>query len=82
MKILITQDTFAPSLDGPQFLAANTFADVDKDGAAAIVQAGKALYVEPKDDPTRAKQYTAPESRVKALADAMKAADKAAKAAG
>ena len=81
MKILITADTFAPSMDGPVFLASNSFADVDKDTAAAIVQASKALYVEPKDDPTRAKQWTAPESRVKALIDALKAADKAAKTA-
>jgi hypothetical protein len=79
MKILITSDTFAPSLDGPVFLSSNSFADVDKDTAAAIVHAGKALYVEPKDDPSRAKQWTASESRVKGLIDALKAADKAAK---
>lgn len=79
MKILITTDTFAPSMDGPQFLPANSFADVDKDGAGAIVQAGKALYVDPKDDPTRHKQWTAPETRVKALVEALKSAEKAAK---
>lgn len=79
MKILITSDTFAPSLDGAVFLGLNSFADVDKDTAGAIVQAGKALYVEPKDDPTRTKQFTATESRVKALIDALKSADKAPK---
>ena len=79
MKILITTDTFAPSMDGAVFLAANSFADVDRDTAVAIVQnAGKALYVEPKDDPTRTKQWTAPEARIKSLVDALKAADKAA----
>lgn len=78
MKILITIDTFAPSLDGAVFLAANGFADVDRDTATAIVQAGKALYVDPKDDPTRTKQFTAAESRIKGLVDALRAADKAA----
>lgn len=79
MKILVTIDTFAPSMDGPVFLAANSFAEVDRDTAAGIVQqAGKALYVEPKDDPTRTKQFTAPEARIKALVEALKAADKAA----
>lgn len=79
MRILITAHTFAPSMDGPVFLAENTFADAEADTARGIVMAGKGLYVDPKDDPTKLKQHTAPESLVRVVADALKAADKASK---
>lgn len=81
MKILITAATFAPSLEGPTFLDANTFADLEEDSARAIVAAGKGLHVDPKDDKTRVRALTAPAARVEVVVAAHKAAEKAAKAA-
>ena len=84
MKILITQDTYARSMDGPQHLAANTVVDVDPDAARAIASGGRALFVDAKDDPTsRNKQpgaFTAPADLVKEVLAAAKAAAKAAAA--
>ena len=80
MKILITQDTFVPSIDGPAFLAATSLADLEVDSAHGLVKAGKGLYVDPKDDLSRIKVSTATESRIKAAQDAVEAAKKAAKA--
>lgn len=70
MKTVILQDTFAPSMDGPTFLEANSFAEAEADTVHALVKAGKALYVDPKDDPTRGHQLTASDR----LVDAVKAA--------
>lgn len=82
MKILIIAPTFVPGIDGPQLLEENTFADVDKETAGALcIQSDKALYVEKKDDPSKTKQFTAPESLVKAVEGALAAAAKAKKAA-
>ena len=80
MQALVTDATFAPSMDGPQYLEANTLVEADADTVHAMVRAGKALYVNAKDDPTRIKQFTAAEPRVQALRDAMAAAAQAAKA--
>lgn len=66
MKVLITAPTFVPSLDGPQYLDANTFADMDDDSARGVVQAGKGLYCDKKDDKTRAKQFTASQDQIDA----------------
>lgn len=52
MKVFLKRDTFAPSLDGPALLEANTVADLDPDAARAAVVAGKALFVDPADDRT------------------------------
>lgn len=80
MKILITQDCACPSMDGPVHLDANSLVDVETDNARAIVAAGKALYIDPKDDPSRAKVSTASESRVEAVRAALAAARKGKKA--
>ncbi len=78
MKLVITADTFAPSVDGPVPLAANTLVDqLAPDTAHAIVRAGKGLYVDKKDDPTRGNGYTASAEYVRLVVDAAKAADKA-----
>jgi hypothetical protein len=79
MKLLITTDTFAPSLDGAAHLPANTFAEVETDTGHALVAAGKALYVDPKDDRSRIKVATAAQARIDAVVAALKAAEKAAK---
>lgn len=76
MKILIIHDTIAPSIDGPTFLPAHSMVDVEIDAARAICAAGKALFVEPKDDPTTrgnaAGRWTATESQVSAVRAAMR----------
>lgn len=75
MKLLITQDTFAPSMDGPVYLAANSLAELETDAARAIATANKGLYIDPKDDPgTRgnaAGSRTATESQVAAVRAAL-----------
>ena len=82
MKILVTQDTFAPSMDGPVFLAANTLAELETDSARGAVVAGRALYIDAKDDPTtrgtQAGRWTAPEPLVDAARQALKKKPKAA----
>lgn len=84
MRMLITGDTFAPSLDGPVFLGINTLADMDADSAKRIAQAGRGLFVDAKDDPTRRANapgaYTANAEQVRAATEAAAAAAKAAKA--
>lgn len=77
MKILITQDTFVPAIDGAQHCAANSVVDVETDTAHAVVSAGKGLYVDPKDDRSRAKGQTASEARIEAVRAALKANKKA-----
>lgn len=79
MKTLIIQDCFAPGIDGAVHLQANAVVDLDVDTVRALVHAGRALYVDPKDDPSRVKQNTASEARVEAVRSAMKAAAKAPK---
>lgn len=84
MRMLITGDTFAPSLDGPVFLPINSMADMEADSAKRIAQAGRGLFIDAKDDPTRrgtaAGQFTATAEQVKAATEAAQAAEKAAKA--
>ena len=80
MKILITAACAVPSLDGPQHLDANTFAELEEDSARAVVTAGKGLHIDAKDK-TRHKAFTAPKERVDAVVAAIKAAEKAEKAA-
>lgn len=72
MKILVTQDTFAPSLDGPTFIGANEVIDIDVDNGHAIVVAGKGLYVDAKDAKGRPAHLVASAERLKALADEAK----------
>lgn len=79
MKILITQACAAPAMEGSDHHDANTIADLAPDIARAIVQAGKGLYVDPKDDPSKIKGATAPEARIEAVRAAHKAAARAAK---
>ena len=79
MKILITHDCAVPAMDGPAHVDANTLADLETDTARAVVAAGKGLYVDPKDDPSRAKVSTASEARIEAVRAAIAAARKAAK---
>ncbi|MEY5100689.1 MAG: hypothetical protein RJA36_3408 [Pseudomonadota bacterium] len=79
MKLLITHACAAPTMDGPAHYDANTVAEFETDVAHAIVAAGKALYIEPKDDRSRTKVATASEARIEAVRSAMKAASKAAK---
>lgn len=81
MKILVTQDTFAPSLDGPTFVSANETIDIEPDNGHAIVSAGKGLYVDQKDLKGRPAYLLASEARLKAAAEARAQAAKAAKAA-
>jgi len=85
MKILITTATFAPSLDGPTYLPAGSFVELETDSARAVVIAAKGLYVDGKDDPTRRGQqpgqWTATEAQVTSARDALKAAEKSAKVA-
>ncbi len=81
MKILIIAACAVPSLDGPQHLDANTFAELEEDSARAVVTAGKGLHVDAKDDKTRGKAFTAPKERVDAVVAALKAAEKAERAA-
>jgi hypothetical protein len=82
MKLLITQDCAAPSMDGAAHLSANSVVEVEADVARGLVHAGRALYIDPKDDPSRIKASTAPEARVEAVRQALKAAAKSAKAEG
>jgi hypothetical protein len=76
MKLLMIQKCAVPTIDGPAHIAANTLVDIDVDAARALVQAGRALYIDPKDDPSRAKVSVAPEARVEALRKALKSAAK------
>jgi hypothetical protein len=84
MKIIITQDTFAPSMDGPVYLPAPSVVELETDAARGVVMAGKGLYVEPKDDPSARGNApgtrTATEAQVKLARDAMAGARKTAKA--
>lgn len=82
MKLLITAPCAAPTIDGPAHYDANTVAEFETDTAHAIVAAGKALYVDAKDDRSRTKVATATEARIEAVRAAQKAARAAAKAAG
>ncbi len=79
MKILITADTFAPSLDGPVFLPANAIAEMDEDTARGIVTGGKGLHVDRKDDKTKLKSFTASAEQIEAARQAAEAEAKAAK---
>lgn len=81
MKILVTQDTFAPSLDGPTFVSANETIDIEPDNGHAIVNAGKGLYIDQKDLKGRPAYLLASAERLKAATEAQAQAAKAAKAA-
>lgn len=76
MKLLITSDCAVPSMDGPQHLPANSFVELETASAHAVVAAGRALYIDPKDDPGRTKPNTASEARVAAVRAALDRADK------
>ncbi|MDP4300347.1 hypothetical protein [Leptothrix discophora] len=70
MKVLITADTFAPSMDGPVHLAAHTIAEMEADSARSIVNAAKGLYVDGKDDPGKTKQHTASAELIRLVREA------------
>lgn len=78
MKILIIHATIAPSMDGPTYLPPQSLVEVETDAARAICAAGKALFVDAKDDPTtrgnRPGLWTATESQVSAVRSAMRKA--------
>lgn len=82
MKILITQDTFAPSLDGPALLSANETVDIEPDNGHALVVAGKGLYVDQKDAKGRPAHLVATAERLRASTEAQAAADKTLKTKG
>lgn len=77
MKLLIILACLAPAIEGSDHLEPNTIVDLPPDTARAIVHAGKALYVDPKDDPSKLKVNTAPEARIEAVRKAIKAAARA-----
>lgn len=79
MKILITQDTFVPSIDGPVFVGNHETIEVDTDTGHAVVNAGKALYIDQKDIKGRPAHLLASEGRLKVAAEALVAAAEAAK---
>ena len=85
MKMLITSATFAPGMDGPVMLDANSFAELDADVAVQLAACGRALYIDPKDDPSRrgnaSGTRTATAEQIAAADAAGKAAAKAAKTA-
>jgi len=76
MKLIVTQDTFAPSMDGPTFLPANSLVELETASARGVVEAGKGLYIEPKDDPTTRGnapgRWTASAEQVAAIRAALK----------
>jgi hypothetical protein len=80
MKILVTQDTFAPSLDGPTFISVNEVIDIEPDHGHAIVVAGKGLYVDAKDAKGRPAHLVASDKRLEAAAELRAAAVAEAKA--
>lgn len=80
MKLLIVNDCAVPTVDGPAHVAANSLIDIDVDSGHLLVQAGRAQYIEPKDDRSRSKVNTASEARVEAVRAALKAAAKSGKA--
>lgn len=80
MKILITQDTFVPSIDGPEFVGIHETVEVEADTGHAVVNAGKALYIDQKDVKGRPIHLLASEQRLKVATEALAAAAKAAKA--
>lgn len=57
MKMLITEDTFVPNThepgEGPTLATRFSLLDTDKDTARKLVDAGRALYTEKRDDPYR-----------------------------
>lgn len=81
MKILIILATFVPSLDGPAFLDVNEVVDVEPDTAKNVVIAGKALFVDKKDDFTAHKQKTATDAQLDVAKKAQAEAKRLAKAA-
>lgn len=79
MKLLITQDTFAPSLDGPTFIAAHEVIDIEPDHGHSIVAAGKGLYIDAKDAKGRSPSLVASDKRLEAAKAARAEAAKPAK---
>lgn len=79
MKILITQDTFVPSIDGPTFVGNNETIEVETDTGHAVVNAGKALYIDQKDVKGRPFHLLATEQRLKVATEALAAAADASK---
>lgn len=80
MKILCTAPTFVPSLDGPTYVAVNELIEVDADTGKGVVVAGKGLYIDKKDDPTKEKSFTASDAQLEAAKKAQAEAKRAAKA--
>lgn len=68
MELLIINDCLVDYRDGKgaQHEATGTFIDVIAPDAKCLTTTGRALYVDAKDDPTKARQYTASDALVKA----------------
>ncbi len=83
MKVLIIEACFVPHAtepeQGPQLLEQGSVAEVDKDTAAKLANAGKAFYTAKSDDPSRGHK-TASAELLDAAARAAKEAARAAKA--
>lgn len=77
MKVLIIEDTIVNFNDdkGGQHQGIGAMPDVTKQCAAALTQAGRALYLDPADDPNKDRRYTASKEMVAAAKAAAKAAD-------
>lgn len=78
MKVLITEPCLVNFGDdhGGVHQAAGALPDVPKDQAIALANAGRALYVERKDDPDKNGRNTAPPEMLKAAQEMAKAASK------
>lgn len=81
MNILITQDTFAPSLKGMEFVSTNEVIEIETDNGHAIVAAGKGLYIDDKDAKGRPAHLLASKDRLTDAEALRKEAAAAAKAA-
>lgn len=71
MKLLIIDNTIINFGDdkGGVDVAIGDTVDVTKDTGATLVRAGRALYVDRKDDPSKDKRDTATDAMLKAAAE-------------
>jgi hypothetical protein len=85
MKIIIIDNTFVPTglEEGPRLCVPGEVLDVSADVAPKVVDAGRALYIDRKNDPSKGAK-TATEGQLAAYAEAaaQAAADAKAKAKG
>ena len=83
MKILITENTLVNYGDdrGGVHADQGNIVDAPKDAAGKLVGAGRALYTDKKDDPSKGAVYTATAPMLKAAADVRAAKEAAEKSA-